>query len=107
MKIITRPKGVRDIYPPLSLLYQKIHHIIEEVLIRNNFRLILLPTYEYMELFNTSLSSTTDIIHKEMFNFADRKGRKLALRPEGTISAARLVLQNKLFTSGLPLKLYY
>src|SRR6185312_2638038 len=36
-----------------------------------------------------------------------RKGRKLALRPEGTISAARLVLQNRLFASGLPLKLYY
>src|SRR6185312_1170359 len=107
MKLITRPKGTRDIYPPLSLLYQKVYRLVEEVLTRNNFQPIILPTYEYTDLFNTSLGSATDIIHKEMFDFSDRKGRKLALRPEGTISAARLVLQNRLFASGLPLKLYY
>ena len=107
MKTINRPKGTRDIYPPSSLLYRKIYRLLEGVLARHNFQPIILPTYEYTELFNTSLSSATDIIHKEMFNFVDRKGRKLALRPEGTISAARLVLQNRLFTSGFPLKLYY
>jgi histidyl-tRNA synthetase len=107
MKLITRPKGTRDIYPSLSLLYQKIYHLMEEVLARNSFQPIIFPTYEYTDLFSTSLSSATDIIHKEMFNFSDRKGRKLALRPEGTIAVARLVLQNRLFTSGFPLKLYY
>ncbi|CAI2201369.1 888_t:CDS:2, partial [Funneliformis geosporum] len=36
------------------------------------------------ELFTSSLGSTTDVIHKEMYTFTDRKGRQLALRPEGT-----------------------
>lgn len=107
MKIINRPKGTQDICPPRSPLYQKIAQIISEVLARNNFQLIILPTYEYAELFNSSLGSTTDIIHKEMFTFTDRKKRNLALRPEGTISTARLILQNRLFTPGFPLKLYY
>ena len=107
MKIINRPKGTCDIYPPRSLLYQNLYQIISEVLVRNNFKPVIIPTYEYSELFNASLGSTTDIIHKEMFNFVDRKGRSLALRPEGTASVARLVLQNQLFTTGYPLKLYY
>ena len=107
MKIINRPKGTCDIYPPRSLLYQNLYQIISEVLVRNNFKPVIIPTYEYSELFNASLGSTTDIIHKEMFNFVDRKGRSLALRPEGTASVARLVLQNRLFTTGYPLKLYY
>ncbi|CAG8688271.1 16239_t:CDS:2 [Racocetra fulgida] len=84
MKINNRPKGTRDIYPPKSLAYQKIRQLVEMILSQNNFQPIIIPTYEYTELFNTSLGSTTDIIHKEMFNFTDRKGRNLALRPEGT-----------------------
>ncbi|CAG8833023.1 33234_t:CDS:1, partial [Racocetra persica] len=59
------------------------------------------------ELFTTSLGFTTDIIHKEMYIFADRKGRQLALRPEGTASVVRLVCQNKLIKESYPLKLYY
>ena len=107
MKISNRPKGTRDIYPPRSLFFHQIRQIGEKVLARNNFQPIIIPTYEYAELFNTSLGATTDIIHKEMFNFADRKGRNLALRPEGTVGTVRLILQNRIFTAGYPLKFYY
>ena len=42
-----------------------------------------------------------------MFIFQDRKGREIALRPEGTASTVRLICQNKLVKEGYPLKFYY
>src|SRR6185369_13579228 len=107
MTLPNKPRGTQDIYPPRSLIYQKIQRIVTEILQKNNYQPLIFPTFESKELFISSLGSTTDIIHKEMYIFADRKGRELALRPEGTASAVRLVCQNKLFKEGYPLKLYY
>jgi len=107
MTLPNKPRGTQDISPPRSLLYQKIQQIITEVLYKNNYQPIIFPTFEYKELFTSSLGSTTDVVHKEMYEFRDRKERELALRPEGTASVVRLVCQNKLLKKGYPLKLYY
>src|SRR5205823_1592649 len=107
MVLPNKPRGTQDIFPPRSLLYQKIQQIITEILQKNNYQPIIFPTFEAKEFFTSSLGSTTDIIHKEMYTFLDRKGRELALRPEGTASTVRLVSQNKLIRAGYPLKLYY
>jgi len=105
--MLNKPRGTQDIYPPCSLLCQKIRQIISKFLQQNNYQLIIFPTFENAELFTSSLGSTTDIIHKEMFVFPDRKGRLMALRPEGTASTVRLVCENKLIQEGYPLKFYY
>src|SRR3954468_1346687 len=89
MALPNRPRGTQDIYPPRSLIYQKIQQIITEILRKNNYQPIIFPTFEAKELFTSSLGSTTDIIHKEMYTFVDytsvdiedKKGRELALRP--------------------------
>ena len=107
MTLPNKPRGTQDIYPPRSLIYQKIQQIITEILRKNNYRPIIFPTFEAKELFISSLGSTTDIIHKEMYDFQDKKGRELVLRPEGTASTVRLVCQNNLVREGCPLKLYY
>src|ERR1044071_8392324 len=115
MTLPNKPRGTQDIYPPRSLVYQKIQQVVTEMLRKNNYQPIIFPTFEAKELFTTSLGSTTDIIHKEMYIFAvyapvdieDKKGRELTLRPEGTASTVRLVCQNHLVRKGYPLKLYY
>ena len=107
MSKLNKPRGTQDIYPPSSLLYQKIQQIISKLLQQNNYQPIIFPTFESTELFTSSLGTATDIVHKEMFIFSDRKGRLLALRPEGTASVARLVCENKLIQGGYPLKFYY
>jgi histidyl-tRNA synthetase len=107
MRNLNRPKGTQDIYNERSLIYQEINNIFQNILRRNNFQPIIFPTYEYEELFLSSLEKTTDVVHKEMFCFLDRKERRMVLRPEGTVCVARAVLQNRLFSSGQPLKLYY
>ena len=107
MALPNKPRGTQDIFSSRSLLYQKIQQIITEILNKNNYQPIIFPTFEAKELFIGSLGSTTDIVHKEMYTFTDRKNRELVLRPEGTASTVRLVSQNKLIREGYPLKLYY
>jgi len=107
VKLKNKPRGTVDIFPPRSSIYQKIQQISSYVLKKNNYQLVIFPTYEFTELFTSSLGSTSDVVNKEMFTFFDRKGRSLTLRPEGTASTARLICQNKLVNSNNPLKLYY
>lgn len=107
MKLKNKPRGTVDIFPPRSAIYQKIQQISSDILKKNNYQLVIFPTYEYESLFTNSLGSTTSIIYKEMFTFKDRSNRELALRPEGTASVVRLVCENKLIKEGYPLKIYY
>ena len=60
-----------------------------------------------MEVFQRSIGEATDIVQKEMFTFQDRKGRWLALRPEGTAGAVRAYVQNRLYALKPYVKLFY
>jgi len=42
-----------------------------------------------------------------MYIFQDKKGRKVALRPEGTASVVRAYIQHSLFNNPAPQKFYY
>ena len=105
--MITRPRGTRDIVYTKSLIYQRINFLCCKFLDLQNYKQVILPTYEYQEIFNSLLGNYTDIIAKEMFLFNDKKNRSLALRPEGTVGVARLVFQNKLLQKNDHLKLFY
>jgi histidyl-tRNA synthetase len=104
--MINRPRGTRDIIYPKSFIYQKINFITTKLLNSNNYKQIIFPTYENKEIFSSSLGDSTDVIRKEMFLFNDKKGREMALRPEGTVCVVRSVCQNKLLNNH-PLKLFY
>src|SRR3954468_8953471 len=106
-ELLFRVRGTQDILPVKALLYQQIQQITQNILNNAGYQLIILPTYEYQEVFTASVGETTDIIQKEMFAFQDRKGRQLALRPEGTAGAVRLICQNRLVKSRFPLRTYY
>jgi histidyl-tRNA synthetase len=106
-ELSVKVRGTQDILPAQALLYQRIQQITQDILNKNGYQPIILPTYEYQKLFTISVGESTDIVQKEMFSFTDRKGRQLVLRPEGTASVVRLVCQNKLVSHGYPLRLYY
>lgn len=105
--MITRPRGTRDILHPKSFIYQQINFLCCKFLNLNNYKQVILPTYEYHEVFNSSLGNFTDVIRKEMFLFSDKKNRSLVLRPEGTVGVVRLVSQNELLKKNDYLKLFY
>ncbi len=100
-------RGFHDILGKDAKKFRKVSEIAREVLKLYNFEEIILPVVEYAELFQRSVGETTDIVQKEMFVFEDRKGRKLALRPEGTASTVRAFIQHKLYALRPYWKLFY
>ncbi len=65
------------------------------------------PLIEESALFTGSLGEQAEIVTKQMYLFQDRGGRSVALRPEGTASVVRALIEHGLDkTAGLS-KLYY
>ncbi len=64
------------------------------------------PLIEATELFSRGIGEATDVVSKEMYSFVDRGDRSCTLRPEGTASVVRAVLQHGLLNQG-PQRLWY
>ena len=99
-------KGFRDILPPESEQWQQIEEKARRLFQCFGFREVRLPILESTELFSRGIGAATDIVAKEMYTFADRKGRSISLRPEGTASLVRAYLEANLEQRG-PQKLFY
>ncbi|MBN2540190.1 MAG: histidine--tRNA ligase [Bacilli bacterium] len=106
--MINKIKGTYDILPDEVAKWQEIEDSIQNVSKLFNFKEIRTPIFEYSELFHRGVGETTDIVKKETYDFKDRGDRSVTLRPEGTASVVRSVIENKLYASAnQPLKLYY
>lgn len=103
-----RQRGTIDIYDNDALLYQSIIKTCNEEAMLFNYNPIMVPTFESTGLFTRSTGETSDIVTKEMYDFKDKNGRDISLRPEGTAGVIRAVVENKLYAiNDLPLKYYY
>ncbi len=100
-------RGFNDLLGEELARFRRVSSVVRSVLERYNFEEILLPVVEYAELFQRSIGEITDIVQKEMFIFKDRKGRLLALRPEGTAGAVRAFLEHKFYAERPYTKLFY
>ena len=59
------------------------------------FRFIETPQLEETALFKRSVGESSDIVGKEMYQFIDKGGNDVCLRPEGTAGVVRAFVQNK------------
>ena len=101
-------KGTRDIFPQEAARWKYVEGVVHTLASLYGFSEIRTPVFEYTELFQRGIGSTTDIVGKEMFSFLpDPKGRSLTLRPEMTAGVMRAALQNNLLSSAPVHKLYY
>jgi len=107
MKNIKTIRGIRDIYYPDSEKWNTIINGSEKILSGYGYRKIYLPVIEYTELFSGSIGEDTDIVSKEMYAFQDKKGRNLALRPEGTAGAVRAMIEGRRLEGTVREKIYY
>jgi histidyl-tRNA synthetase len=82
-------KGVRDILPPESALWNHVEQTAREVFGVFGFAEIRLPIFELSDLFARSVGQETDIVSKEMYSFIDRASGELATIRD-TILDARL-----------------
>ncbi|NOX33571.1 MAG: histidine--tRNA ligase [Deltaproteobacteria bacterium] len=90
-------RGFRDILPERISLWQKVETEATKLFKAFGFKEIRIPVLEKTGLFARSIGEATDIVEKEMYTFADRKGDKLTLRPEATASIARSYIQHKMY----------
>ena len=100
-------KGMADLLPGEVEKWQWLEEKARVFLEAGGYKEIRTPIAEPLELFSRSLGEGSDIVHKEMYAFEDRGGRKIALRPEMTASVARAVLENHLLKKSKSLRLYY
>ena len=89
-------RGMHDILPEQTPLWQYAEQIIREILGMYGYQEIRLPIVEKTELFKRSIGEVTDIVEKEMYTFEDRNGDSLTLRPEGTAGCLRACLEHGL-----------
>ncbi len=105
--MIKRPRGTNDILPDSVSKWQYIEKTVREVAESYGFGEIRFPTFEATELFLRGVGDTTDIVQKEMYTFTDKDERSFTLRPEGTASTVRALIENGLYGGTMPLKYYY
>lgn len=104
---IQKPRGTMDIFPQEALLWQRIEAKAREIAARFGFGEVRTPTFEELTLFKRGVGEVTDVVQKEMYTFEDREGRVFALRPEGTASVVRSIIENGKCSDAMPLKYYY
>ena len=92
-------RGMSDILPGQSHLWQYLEQTIGQLLDSYGYREIRLPILEYTGLFSRAIGSATDIVAKEMYSFPDRNNESLTLRPEGTAGCVRALLQHDLLNT--------
>lgn len=106
--MIRKIKGTMDIMPEETPLFRYMESVMREEAERYGFGEIRTPMMEYTDLFVRGVGDTTDVVQKEMYTFADRdEERSVSLRPEGTASVVRAIIENGRCSDTMPMKLYY
>src|SRR5262245_64968579 len=95
--------GMRDIVAPESARFRRFTEVFAEVVEAAGYRQIIPPMMEDLGVF-TRLGEATDIVTKEMYDFLDKGGRHVALRPEQTASVCRAFVELHAIT---PWKTWY
>jgi len=104
---IQKPRGTMDIFPEDVALWHKIEEKARDVAKRFGFGEIRTPTFEELALFKRGVGEVTDVVQKEMYTLTDKENRVFALRPEGTASVVRAIIENGKTSDAMPLKYYY
>ena len=98
-------RGMHDILPAQSPLWQQIEDRARGVLDAYGYLELRTPLVEVTELFKRSIGEVTDIVEKEMYSFEDRGGDNVSLRPEGTASCVRAAIEHGLLDQ--PRRIWY
>jgi histidyl-tRNA synthetase len=87
--------------------FLKVWDIGREVAEQFGYSYIEPPILEVEGLFSRSVGESSDIVRKEMYTFADKGGRGVALRPEGTAGVVRAFIENRLDRKGGKYRFWY
>ena len=88
------PTGTRDVLPPESGRWRALIASFDRIVGLAGYGLVVSPMFEEVGVFQR-VGESTDVVRKEMYDFEDKGGRHLALRPEGTASVVRAYVQHR------------
>ena len=98
------PTGTRDLLWPESWRFETMVERFRAHVEAAGYGLVQSPVFEHASVFRRGIGEHNDVVGKEMYEFADRDGQMLALRPEGTASVVRAYVQHR---PVLPWKAWY
>lgn len=104
---IQAPRGTEDVLPSQVGTWQWLESIFRELSHHYGYGEIRTPVFEDVNLFKRTAGEASDIVSKEMYEFQDKGGRDVALKPEGTAPAMRAVVEHNLCPQGTHARLYY
>ncbi|MGH8917759.1 MAG: ATP phosphoribosyltransferase regulatory subunit, partial [Actinomycetes bacterium] len=103
MSDLRHPPGTFDVLPPESGRWEALLAVFARTVQSAGYGLVITPTFEDLQVFQR-VGASTDIVRKEMYDFHDKGGRHIALRPELTASVTRTFLQHR---PTIPWKVWY
>jgi histidyl-tRNA synthetase len=98
------PSGTHDVMPPESARWEAFLVGFASLARRYGFGMVHTPLFEDIRVFHRGIGEGSEVVGKEMYEFTDRGGRHLALRPEGTASIVRAYIQHR---PVLPFRAWY
>src|ERR1700722_12295382 len=78
------PSGTHDVLWPESTRWEAVVATFAAQVEAAGYGLAHTPIFEDVRVFRRGIGEDSDVVGKEMYEFVDRGGRTLALRPEGT-----------------------
>ncbi len=101
MKTLQAVRGMNDLLPADSPIWQFFEDTVRDVFEQYGYRLMRSPIVEPTALFVRSLGEVTDVVEKEMYSFEDSlNGEKLSLRPEATAGLVRAAIEHNILYDG-------
>src|SRR5580693_7072433 len=98
------PSGTHDVLWPESTRWEALLAAFASLVEAAGYGLAHTPMFEDVRVFRRGIGEGSDVVGKEMYEFEDRGGRTLALRPEGTAPIVRAYVQHR---PPLPWKAWY
>ncbi len=103
---IQHVRGMKDLYGHEYRQYKMLVDCAVLAGESHGFSVMNTPIIEHRDVFVKSVGETSDIVSKEIYEFTDKGGDLLCLRPEGTAAVMRAIVSEGL-TQSMPLKLMY
>ncbi len=101
-------RGMKDTISPMSQKYNYFIKNTTDIVKKYGFEFIETPILEETALFKRSVGESSDIVGKEMYQFTDKGGNNVCLRPEGTAGVVRSFVEHKLDkTQGQKYRFFY
>ncbi|MBC7498356.1 histidine--tRNA ligase [Candidatus Gracilibacteria bacterium] len=106
MEIPPRVRGMQDIFGEYQRYFTFLKKVARHEFRTNGFTRITTPILELKSLITHSTGDGSDIVTKEMFDFTDKGGREVVMKPESTPGVMRAYLEHML-EEPQPVYLYY